>query len=78
MAALTILRKRGSRIAIRLPFLLLRLNDPVDPVRLQAIAAVRARLTVGHGALLARLLPLIEGLGARRRAARHRRVAHRR
>ncbi|GAA2339925.1 hypothetical protein [Dactylosporangium salmoneum] len=51
-----------------LPFLLLRLNDPVDPVRQQAAAAVHARLTVGHGDLLVRLLPLIEGLGARRRA----------
>ncbi|WP_432974234.1 hypothetical protein [Dactylosporangium sp. CA-233914] len=51
-----------------LPFLLLRLNDPVDPVRQQATAAVHARLTVGHGALLVQLLPLIEGLGARRRA----------
>ncbi|GAB3844157.1 hypothetical protein ACFPIJ_51615 [Dactylosporangium cerinum] len=51
-----------------LPFLLLRLNDPVDPVRQQATAAVHARLTVGHATLLVQLLPLIEGLGARRRA----------
>jgi HEAT repeat protein len=51
-----------------LPFLLLRLNDPVEPVRERAIAAVGQRLGTGHAALLVQLLPLIEGLGARRRA----------
>jgi HEAT repeat protein len=51
-----------------LPFLLLRLNDPVDPVRESATAAVARRLGVGHATLLVQLLPLIEGLGARRRA----------
>jgi HEAT repeat protein len=52
-----------------LPFLLLRLNDPVDPVRERAVAAVGHRLGTGHAALLVQLLPLIEGLGARRRAS---------
>jgi HEAT repeat protein len=51
-----------------LPFLLLRLNDPVDPVRERAAAGVGGRLGVGHTALLVQLLPLIERLGARRRA----------
>jgi len=51
-----------------LPFLLLRLNDPVEPVRERASAAVGDRLGTGHAALLVQLLPLIEGLGARRRA----------
>jgi hypothetical protein len=51
-----------------LPFLMLRLNDPVVPVRERAIAAVGQRLGAGHAALLVQLLPLIEGLGTRRRA----------
>ncbi|MDQ7909428.1 hypothetical protein RB614_33385 [Phytohabitans sp. ZYX-F-186] len=51
-----------------LPYLLLRLNDPVDPVRRRAVAAVRARLTAGSATALVPLLPLVEGLGARRRA----------
>ncbi|MEJ3750483.1 HEAT repeat domain-containing protein [Actinomycetes bacterium KLBMP 9797] len=53
-----------------LPFLLLRLNDPVEPVRDRATAAVSQRLGVGNAALLVQLLPLIEGLSARRRAGR--------
>jgi HEAT repeat protein len=52
-----------------LPFLLLRLNDPVDPVREAATAAISQRLTVGHAGLLVQLLPLIEKLGVRRRAS---------
>jgi HEAT repeat protein len=51
-----------------LPFLLLRLNDPVEPVRARAAAAVNARLGVGHAHLLVQLLPLLEKLSARRRA----------
>jgi hypothetical protein len=51
-----------------LPFLLLRLNDPVAPVRDRALAAVHRRLGVGHAARLVQLLPLIDGLSARRRA----------
>jgi HEAT repeat protein len=51
-----------------LPFLLLRLNDPVDPIRERATAAVHARLGVGQATQLVQLLPLIDGLGARRRA----------
>jgi HEAT repeat protein len=51
-----------------LPFLLLRLNDPVEPVRARAAAAVHRRFGAGHAPLLVQLLPLIEGLRARRRA----------
>lgn len=52
-----------------LPFLLLRLNDPVDPVRAAATAAMSQRLTVGHAGVLVNLLPLVERLGGRRRAS---------
>jgi len=68
------LREAGVRLLaggderFALPFLLLRLNDPVEPVRDRAAAAVNARLGVGHAHLLVRLLPLLEKLSARRRA----------
>jgi len=51
-----------------LPFLLLRLNDPVQPVQARALAAVNRRFGAGYAPVLVQLLPLIEGLRARRRA----------
>ncbi|WP_159401163.1 hypothetical protein [Streptomyces sp. NRRL B-24484] len=52
-----------------LPFLLLRLNDPVAQVRDLAQRAVTARLAdPGNVATLVRLLPLLDGLGKRSRA----------
>jgi HEAT repeat protein len=51
-----------------LPFLLLRLNDPVEPVRARAATAVNRRFGAGYAPVLVQLLPLIEGLRARRRA----------
>jgi hypothetical protein len=59
----------GGDELFTLPYLLLRLGDPVDPVREQATSTVYARLTAGRAALLVPLLPLVEVLGARRRAA---------
>ncbi|MFD0532161.1 hypothetical protein ACFQ1I_45415 [Kitasatospora arboriphila] len=52
-----------------LPFLLLRLNDPVEPVRDLAQRAVTARLTgAEHVGILVRLLPLLDGIRRRSRA----------
>lgn len=65
------LREAGVRwlaagdAAFALPFLLLRLNDPVEAVRQRAYAAARARLDVSA---TAQLLPLVQTLGRRRRA----------
>ncbi len=61
-------RLAGADELFVLPFLLLRLNDPVEPIRDQATSAVSQRLGAGHAHLLVQLLPLIEGLSARRRA----------
>lgn len=58
----------GNDELFALPFLLLRLNDPVEPVQDRATAAVHQRLGTGQAPLLVQLLPLIEGLSARRRA----------
>ncbi|MFD5189915.1 hypothetical protein ACFWMU_17510 [Streptomyces sp. NPDC058357] len=52
------------------PFLLLRLNDPVEQVRVLSQDAVAGRLGPGHVGLLVELLPLIDGLRRRRRAGR--------
>lgn len=52
-----------------LPFLLLRLNDPVEAVRDRAIAAVDARVTAADPTVLVRLVPVLHGLGTRLRAA---------
>jgi hypothetical protein len=57
---------RGGE-AFTLPFLLLRVADPVVPVRELAVAAVRDRLDAGNVASLVPLLPLVEGLDRRRR-----------
>jgi HEAT repeat protein len=63
-------RLAGSDELFVLPFLLLRLNDPVEQVRDRATAAIGQRLGAGHASLLVQLLPLIEGLSVRRRAGR--------
>ncbi|MFJ6016335.1 hypothetical protein [Streptomyces sp. NPDC092952] len=52
------------------PFLLLRLNDPVGHVRDLARDAVTARLGPGHADLLVELLPFLDKLRGRRRAGR--------
>lgn len=53
-----------------LPFLLLRLNDPVEQVRNLAQNAVTARLTdAGDVGILVRLLPLLDGIRRRSRAS---------
>ncbi|MFB4313931.1 hypothetical protein [Actinomadura sp. 21ATH] len=59
-----------------LPFLLLRLNDVVDPVRLLAAEGCRRWLEPEHVALLVRMLPLIDGLNTRRRAGPAARIMH--
>ncbi len=51
------------------PFLLLRLNDPVGEVRGLAQEALAARLTPEHVDLLVQALPLLDGLSRRRRAS---------
>ncbi|MFE6055847.1 hypothetical protein ACFQ6N_34315 [Kitasatospora sp. NPDC056446] len=51
-----------------LPFLLLRLGDPVEQVRESAQRAVAARLGSEHVGLLVRLLPLLDAVRGRRRA----------
>jgi hypothetical protein len=51
-----------------LPLLLLRLNDPVEPVRALAADAVGGRLASADPAVLVQLLPIVEGLGRRRRS----------
>ena len=51
-----------------LPFLLLRLNDPVEQVSGLARAAVVERLTPQHVDLIVQMLPLLDGLLRRRRA----------
>ncbi|MEE1842234.1 hypothetical protein [Streptomyces sp. JV190] len=53
-----------------MPFLLLRLNDPVEQVRVPSQDAVAARLGPEHVGLLVELPPLIDGLRRRRRAGR--------
>jgi hypothetical protein len=58
----------GSGEAFALPFLLLRVNDPVEVVRQVADAAVRDWLATKDIAQLVPLLPLIETLGRRRHA----------
>ncbi|MGW1193428.1 hypothetical protein [Streptomyces sp. NPDC002559] len=63
-------RLAGSRDPFVLPFLLLRLNDPVEQVRDLARDAVATRLDPGHVDLLVQLLPLLDGLRGRRRAGR--------
>ncbi|MGW3091157.1 HEAT repeat domain-containing protein [Streptomyces sp. NPDC001108] len=52
------------------PFLLLRLNDPVGHVRDLARDAVTARLGAGHVGLLVELLPFLDKLRGRHRAGR--------
>ncbi|MFF5718207.1 hypothetical protein [Streptomyces buecherae] len=51
-----------------IPFLLPRLNDPVEEVRSVAQRAVATRVGSEHVELLVRLLPLLDGLRERRRA----------
>ncbi|MCX4732689.1 hypothetical protein [Streptomyces sp. NBC_01363] len=63
-------RLAGTEDPFAVPFLLLRLNDPVEEVRVLAQGAVAARLGPEHVELLVRLLPLIDGLRGRRRAGR--------
>ncbi|MFD7619041.1 hypothetical protein, partial [Streptomyces sp. NPDC059802] len=63
-------RLTGTEDPFAIPFLLLRLNDPVEEVRVLAQGAVAARLGPEHVELLVRLLPLIDGLRGRRRAGR--------
>ncbi|GAA0476896.1 hypothetical protein Aca07nite_85010 [Actinoplanes capillaceus] len=58
----------GSGEAFALPFLLLRVNDPVEVVRQVADAAVREWLATNDVTQLVPLLPLIETLGRRRHA----------
>jgi len=58
----------GDDAAFALPFLLLRLNDPVEAVRQRAGAALRARLDVSDTAQVAALRPLMEALSRRRRS----------
>ncbi|WP_329199597.1 hypothetical protein [Streptomyces sp. NBC_01435] len=63
-------RLAGTDDPFAVPFLLLRLNDPVEQVRVLSQDAVAARLGPGHVGLLVELLPLIDGLRRRRRAGR--------
>ncbi|MFB7846860.1 MULTISPECIES: hypothetical protein [unclassified Streptomyces] len=63
-------RLAGTGDPFALPFLLLRLNDPVEQVRDLARDAVTTRLDPGHVDLLVQLLPLLDGLRGRRRAGR--------
>jgi hypothetical protein len=51
-----------------LPFLLVRLNDWVAPVRAAALSAARARLTPARAADWVRALPIVEKLAGRQRA----------
>ncbi|MFE6662141.1 hypothetical protein ACFVFH_01060 [Streptomyces sp. NPDC057697] len=55
-------RLTGTEDPFAVPFLLLRLNDPVEQVRLLSQDAVAARLGPDHVGLLVQLLPLIDGL----------------
>ena len=57
------------RTGVELPFLLLRLDDWVTPVRLQAEAAVRQRLDPIHRPVYLAHLSLVERLRAKRRGA---------
>lgn len=52
-----------------LPFLLLRVNDWVGPVREAAMAALRARLAPAYAMAFVRCLPLVEALRGERRVA---------
>ncbi|WP_326765020.1 hypothetical protein OG978_10970 [Streptomyces sp. NBC_01591] len=63
-------RLAGTADPFAVPFLLLRLNDPVEEVRVLAQGAVAARLGPEHVELLVQLLPLIDGLRGRRRPGR--------
>lgn len=54
--------------AFPVPFLLLRLNDPVTEVRDLAQQALAPRLTAEHVPFLVEALPLLDHLGRRRRA----------
>lgn len=51
-----------------LAFLLMRLNDVVEPVQAVATRAVAERMDARSAAVLAPLLPLVEAAGARRRS----------
>ncbi|MEV7711964.1 hypothetical protein [Streptomyces sp. NPDC088270] len=63
-------RLAGTDDPFAVPFLLLRLNDPVEQVRVPSQDAVAARLAPEHVGLLVELPPLIDGLRRRRRAGR--------
>jgi hypothetical protein len=58
----------GRRDGGELPYLLVRVNDWVAPVREAAGAAVRARLQTGYAAHFVRCLPLVDALRGERRA----------
>lgn len=62
-------RLAGSTAPFVLPFLLLRLNDPVEAVRERATVAVGARVGGCAPSVLVRLVPLVKGLRTRVRAA---------
>lgn len=64
-AAVGALAAEGS--GRELPYLVLRLNDWVEPVRRSAEEAVRDRLTTEHAEAWGRALPLVLGLSDRQR-----------
>ncbi|MEO3924289.1 hypothetical protein ABGB07_10575 [Micromonosporaceae bacterium B7E4] len=61
-------RLAASEERFVLPYLLLRLDDPVDPVRDLAVDAVRHRQRVDGAEVLVPMAPLLDRLAVRRRA----------